>query len=598
MSGNPFVDYLKRYTTISPEHEAAFDEFITQTEPPSGSYLRLDTKIEKFLLSDLFSKKHPPSVILTGNAGDGKTYLCRQVATYLNGSLPRDWEEKSSWAKQLADFNIIILKDLSEVGEAAGDEFLHRLAYSYQETAHEVFLIAANEGRLRAILSKGEDLHDLRADVEAQLRDGPNFASQHLIVINLNQISTSSFVKKALEWFTATGNWKACEECPANSTCPIHYNAKKLSEDLITNRFQHLYKVLEYLDIHVTIRDMLIHLAYSITGGMSCYQVVQKYLENKSAWIEEVPRYVYYQNVWGASADDSFRYKALAIRNLSKLNVGDSSVFAVDDFIITGSSTVSSPSEVHKEIFSESLDLGFKRFEQERTSYLQGGATSPKPDQVSSFLKWLPHCRRKLFFEWDQNEIVNRLSPFSFIELYFKLLDGDQSSLYSAKRDLVLGLNRSFSGLFLTNREVIYVTSQYAHAVEQPVPIVLVNIPLENLELSPISKQSAVLDQELNELNLKIYPPAKVKASPVEWRINLLRFEYLMRRSQGGTANILSAECELSIRQLKDDLISHFYQEDGTTNRIDFFAADRNRYQLQRMWVDENEHIRLGGGAA
>ena len=43
---NPFISYLNRYTTVSPEHEAAFDEFIMQAAPPSGVVLRLETKTE------------------------------------------------------------------------------------------------------------------------------------------------------------------------------------------------------------------------------------------------------------------------------------------------------------------------------------------------------------------------------------------------------------------------------------------------------------------------------------------------------------------------------------------------------------------------
>ena len=31
---NPFVDYLTRYTTASPDHEAAFDEFLRDVEAP------------------------------------------------------------------------------------------------------------------------------------------------------------------------------------------------------------------------------------------------------------------------------------------------------------------------------------------------------------------------------------------------------------------------------------------------------------------------------------------------------------------------------------------------------------------------------------
>ena len=35
-NANPFIPYLNRYTTASPDHEAAFDEFITQAPPPTG----------------------------------------------------------------------------------------------------------------------------------------------------------------------------------------------------------------------------------------------------------------------------------------------------------------------------------------------------------------------------------------------------------------------------------------------------------------------------------------------------------------------------------------------------------------------------------
>ena len=39
-NANPFIPYLTRYPTASPDHEAAFDEFITQAPPPSGEALR------------------------------------------------------------------------------------------------------------------------------------------------------------------------------------------------------------------------------------------------------------------------------------------------------------------------------------------------------------------------------------------------------------------------------------------------------------------------------------------------------------------------------------------------------------------------------
>jgi hypothetical protein len=78
----------------------------------------------------------------------------------------------------------------------------------------------------------------------------------------------------------------------------------------------------------------------------------------------------------------------------------------------------------------------------------------------------------------------------------------------------------------------------------------------------------------------------------VTWQVNLLRFEYLMRLARGGTYNVLAAECELAIRQLKDELLTRFAQDEDT-NHIAFFAADRNRYVLKDLWLDEEGKIRV-----
>ena len=592
MTPNPFVPYLNRYTTVSSEHEAAFDEFITQAQPPSGEMLRLDTKIETFL-SDVFARKRPTSIILTGNAGDGKTYLCRQIATKLNnGRIPENWDRETHWILEHSDYKLIVIKDLSEMGEKNGAKLLKGLAKQYQGEKY-IFLIAANEGRLRAVLAQ-EGLAELEDEVGIQLQDGPDLDNQHLVVLNLNQITTSSFVPQVLDWLTDSQHWQACTDCPAFNACPIRFNAERLAQKHISQRFKRLYQVLEHLEIHVTIRDMLIHLTYTLTGSLMCEDIIHKSQDKKQQWLEAASKHVYYENVWGEAADDDFQRKAIVVQSLRRLNVGESSVFAIDDFIISGHSENDEEQDNHDDLFAPALDLGNKTFRQDRIAYLQGGATSPKPEDDHQLMRWLPHCRRKLFFELQDHETADRLFPFSFLRLYFQLLKGNLADLYKAKQDLMLGLNRAFSGLYLTSHDSLYITSQYAHAVEQSVPIVQIKIPSDHIDLTPKSEETEAYNRDLKILQLKILPPPRVNASPIEWPMDLLRFEYLMRRARGGTPNILDSECELSIRKFKDDLLSQFASDDEA-NRIDFFAADRNRYSLRSLWIDDDKRIRLGG---
>jgi hypothetical protein len=586
MTHNPFVPYLNRYTTASPDHEAAFDEFIGQTPPPGGAPLRLETRTEAFV-RDCFARPRPPSVILTGNAGDGKTYLCRQIVAAFTGQAVVDWADRLDWPIERDGVTLRVVKDVSEMAEEAGANLLWELALDQLEAQPRfVFLIAANEGRLRAVLQR-ERLEDLYREIDSQLREGPDLSNDRLIVLNLNQVTTSTYVPPALAWLTDPARWAACAACPARETCPIYFNARRLAEPSIARRVQRLYQVLEHLGVHVTIRDMLIHLAYTVTGGLDCDRV-----QGQPPLHWEPQRHVYYENVWGEAADEHFRRKAVVIRHLRRLNVGQMSVFEVDDFIINGRPADPAAQAEHERLFAPALDLGGRCFGQERAAYLYGGATAPRPEEEHPLMQWLPHCRRKLFFEWQETTAADRLFPFQHLPEYFRLVDGDPALLAHYRREIILGLNRAFSGLYLTDADALYVTSQYAHAVEQPVPLVRLKIPADGIALQPAPAQTGAFDRDLTTLRLVIYPPPGVKAEPLTWPVDLLRFEYLMRRARGSTPDILAEECELSIRQLKDDLLARFAVA-PPPGRIDFFAADRNRYTFRTLWVDPGGRIRI-----
>lgn len=603
---NPFVTYLNRYTTASPDHEAAFDEFIGQTPPPEGVALRLETRTEKFV-RDCFKRSQPPSIILTGNAGDGKTYLCRQIVAAFTGQAVVDWANHLDWSIERNGVTLRVVKDLSEMTEEAGSRVLSDLATGWQALhSATVFLIAANEGRLRAVLQREITrqyqyksltdrvqsarrrgrMEELEREINRQLQEGPDLNNERLIVLNLNQVTTSTYVPKTLAWLTDPAHWNACTTCLAREVCPIYFDARRLADARVAGRMQQLYQVLEHTGIHVTIRDMLIHLAYSITGGLDCNMIQSR---SRQDW--EPHSHVYYENVWGESADEHFRRKAVVICHLRRLNVGQMSVFEVDDFIINGRPTDPAVQSEHERLFAPALDLGGQRFEQDRKAYLYGGATSPHSKEDHPLIRWLPHCRRKLFFEWKETGTTDRLFPFQHLPEYFYLTRGDPASLERYCREIILGLNRAFSGLYLTDTDTLYVISQYAHAAEQPVPLVRVKIHADNIKLQPAPASTEAFDRDLTTLRLMIYPPPGIQADPITWTVDLLHFEFLMRRAQGSTPDILAEECELSIRRLKDDVLTRFTQ-DLPPERIDFFAANRNRYILRTLWI-ENGRIRI-----
>jgi hypothetical protein len=582
---NPFVAFLGRYTTASPDHEAAFDEFLAKTPPPSGQPLRLPTRVEAFL-RERFDRPDPPSVILTGNAGDGKTFLCRQILAAFGVNDP-DWDALATTPLERDGVRLRVVKDLSELSRPDGARVLGQLAEALEHPGPERLLIAANEGRLRDLLGLDPTLAPLLSRIEAQLRDGPDAASADLVVINLTAVATSAFVPAALAWMADAEHWRACAGCPLSDNCPIRWSANRLRDPHVVGRVQLLYRLLEQLDVHVTVRDMLIHLAYTLAGNLRCRALQQAHNRHES-----LAPFVYYNNVWGRDDDPAFQRKAAVVQQLARLRVGEHSLFEIDDFIVSGDAPE------HAALFAPAVDLNGRRFDQDRAAYLSGAADRSAAEEEAAMMGWLRHCRRKLFFEWREVRQTNRLIPFLYLDQYFALLHDERGARDQRLGELIQGLNHAFSRLFLADNSHLYVTTQYLHSGEQPRPLVRLRFPRSDLWLKLRDRSSQAFDCDLPALELVVAPPAQLRSrddvtvAPVRWRIGLLAFEYLLRLAHGGTYNILAEECELGVRSLKDQLLRAFASPADDGAQLEFFVAERHRYSLRSLRIDEQGQIR------
>jgi hypothetical protein len=102
-------------------------------------------------LVDNFRSSNPVSVILTGTAGDGKTFYCRRVWEALGGD-STIWARKNKMSTLFLPHQnrqLVVIKDLSELNLEDARQILPQVAESItnQDTEH-VYLIAANDGQL------------------------------------------------------------------------------------------------------------------------------------------------------------------------------------------------------------------------------------------------------------------------------------------------------------------------------------------------------------------------------------------------------------------------------------------------------------------
>jgi hypothetical protein len=148
---NSFISFLRHYGPI-PASDNMYDELIQAEIDRYG--ISPPIQIEPARLKELienFSSPQPSNVILTGTAGDGKTYHCRRVWEHFGGDreLWQNGEKIVKLKLPASGKQLILIKDLSELMQQDKQAVFPDIAAAVTNSAEDsVFLIAANDGQL------------------------------------------------------------------------------------------------------------------------------------------------------------------------------------------------------------------------------------------------------------------------------------------------------------------------------------------------------------------------------------------------------------------------------------------------------------------
>ncbi|MED2971799.1 ATP-binding protein [Fictibacillus sp. B-59209] len=552
MIKNDFVYYLDQFNVLSPNHAKIYDEYTNSAEKFAFT---IDTKVEDYL--ERIFLENPRSVILTGNAGDGKTRLCRQIYNSLGKENLMEWPESGIINLTFSKGVVRIVKDLSELKDEVIYQELKELDKYIGSTHKEkiYYLIAANEGKLTKFLSQYDELGNLREMVKSRFQSFEN-NDNNLSIINLLDVTSSVYVEKVLKEWNKEENWDICKECPMNKRCIIYHNHRKSSEDTVQNSMVNQYRTLDYLNTHITMREMLIHNSYVLTGGYTCSDIYDADYKE----LAEQTKKVYYQNFYGHGVSHEAFSEMKAMKVFKSLDPGEYSHSVVDDFIINGDISGNDQLEAkHKEIFDNSIDLQFGYFLKQLKLYRDHNKTSDH----SLIAKWIPQLRRKLFFELGDLEQINikALLPFEYVEDYEKLFN-DRQKQNLIRKDLSNGLNRAFSKKLVENNK----TAQILATSEN----LLIHESFQNKRISFIE------EAERKDLDRRPSIFKLIVDDEVELTVNLFLFEFLMRLNGGSTLNILQQEVDILIDTFKNELIQ---------------ISDPNDYELNILRLDRNKGL-------
>ena len=272
------------------------------------------TKLDKKLIGDIKEGKYK-LIIITGNAGDGKTAFIRKVEG-------QDPNRTALPNRNGAKFTLNGIPFISNYDgsqdeeERANDEVLadfFKPFYHLPQYDHlsEGRIIAINEGRLIDFLHSQPALRQLDDNIEDYFyREGHVELLPGLMVINLNLRSvtargeddTPSLLAQQIKAITQPELWTKCQGCPVADRCYIRYNVETFQDstsgDAVISRLEWLLRTIVYKrELHITMRDLRSMIAFMLTRDYSCEQVKKLIEYVATEGLEEYYWQYYYFNI-------------------------------------------------------------------------------------------------------------------------------------------------------------------------------------------------------------------------------------------------------------------------------------------------------------
>jgi len=208
------------------------------------------------------------SIVITGNAGDGKTHAIRLMEKELKG------------ADVVTDASELTYQEILQRWQAARD-------------SKRPFCIAINEGPLVDLVRQYRVEHPWLESVREQLlklvsyqplehefdEDGEKFSATpgETVIIDLShrQVLSEQLVGSMIEKLTDDSWYESCASCPANRECAVTYNRKMLRQERPKSRMTKLLTSAGRKGRKVTFREALAFLSYCLFSGKSCDELRQ-----------------------------------------------------------------------------------------------------------------------------------------------------------------------------------------------------------------------------------------------------------------------------------------------------------------------------------
>ncbi|MFE9043719.1 protein kinase [Streptomyces sp. NPDC007818] len=558
---NPYLGHLRSLYSQSVHSNAG-------TRGRDIHHLYVNTALDDHLLRDVLSGELD-LVVITGNAGDGKTAFLENLLeeAVKRGAIQGPSRDNGA-DFQLGDRWFHTNNDGSQdEGERGNDEVLTEFfgPYGGPESSwnpvDSTRLIAINEGRLVDFLTAHRSRFERLAEVLHGGLLGSGVGGQRIAVVNLNRRSvvatqaadgelpgSGSLFDRMLLKLSDPVRWSACGSCTLKDQCYARHNAQTFADPdagpRVRSRLHQLYALTHLRGrMHITLRDLRSALAYTLTSGRDCSDIHQLYQDGTRQEILDN----YYFSSWIGPERGNDRLLA----ELRQVDVASAPAPALDRRLdYTGPHDGSALA-----VFAGRGDYDHALLR--RTHEELERSAAPTPEQVAEHQWYLATARRRFYFESLDGGRVARMLPYRSAQRFLDVL-GAPERLPALLPELITAINRG-EGLLepgAMGADLVLQIRRIAGATIRSYRV----FPASHLSLSGSgTPQSPYIEEAADSLTLDYRGPLGHRAS---LRIRLDTFE-LLDRLRGGYLPSLAEQqgLHLGLAIFKNALSSAPYQE-------------------------------------
>ena len=589
---NPIVDFLRAYGPSEAANNL-FDEHVINA---ARAHKIQPFEVESRLLPKLvdnFNNQNVCNIVLTGTAGDGKTYLCRKLYEALGGTA-EDFRRQGEIAtiKIGKTRKLTIIKDLSELRDEDKEQELEALTQSFLgEDRANVYLVAANDGQLlkfwRDFSAKHSHASTLYKLLRRMLKDEKSELLDDLPLVKLYNMSRQSNVQlfeDVVAEVLDPSRWEACNGCPlveGGPKCPILENRDRLRADdpaIFHKRLKQAIALAAANDLHLPMRQLFLLVANILLGDaknndlLTCQKAQNR--AHRGEYFHTNP----YDNALGRNLRESHREIYGVFTTLASLGIGNETNNAIDEMLVEAM-----PEDLHLQLVANDSIYGDVLIKPARQAYLKGDR-----DQLEDLLTSLESQRRRLFFTIDENLHSGRLSPWSltvfrsggdFLAFQNALKNGESTK--QTFRKLVCGLNRTFTGTMTTETEKVWLAippgNVHVHAgrllEHPPIPVKAIRGGIE-----------AAVDNKGTNQRPRFVLKQRGQADALESiELRPLLFEYLIRVADGSLPASFSRQCfeELKHFRLRAvQMLKELHDDDPSEINMDLVSLNEQNGKL------------------